>query len=106
MRVLRTRPRRAVVALFALGGALAGVGGAMVPAKALHDTAPPKCNRVSVWTYESKKGKNYIVEEQCIGPALWPDRMSVTKGHEDDTQPQGTTTGGGVKVWLTWPSVP
>ncbi|HEX2039238.1 MAG TPA: hypothetical protein VHF47_05835 [Acidimicrobiales bacterium] len=106
MKLFRTRPRRAAVAIFALGGAVVGVGGAMVPAQATHDSAPPRCNRVSVWTYKSQQGKEYVVEEQCIGPALFPDRMNAPVGHEDDTQPKGTTTGAGVKVWLTWPGVP
>lgn len=100
---LRTRPRRLPVALFALGGALAGVAGAVVPAKA--DDAPPRCSRVSVWTYRSQQGEDYILNQQCFTPAWWSDGLGVPVGYLDDTQPSGTTTGAGVKVWVNGPPV-
>lgn len=104
MKLLRTRPRRLAVALFALGGTVIGVGGAVMPAKA-DENAPPRCSRVSVWTYRSQQGEDYAVDQQCVTPAWWPDGLSVPVGYLDDTQPPGTTTGAGVKVWVNGPPV-
>lgn len=99
MTLFRTRPRRAAVALFAMAGALLGIGGAVTPAKADPDEGP--CLRISVWTYESQEGRSYQVDRKCV--TAWEEEAYTPVGVEDDTLPPGTPSGAGAEVWWGTP---
>ena len=104
MKLFLSRPRRLAVALFALGGALAGIGGAMAPGQAT-PTDDWECMKVSVWTYKSGGGnpsrgeKTYHREEQCVAPTPVGNDIMVPVGAKSDIPPEGMPGGAGVEVW-------
>lgn len=104
MKAFRTRPRRAAVALFALGGVLIGVGGAVVPADAT-PTETWECSKFSVWTYKSggnqpsRGEKTYHYREQCLVRTPLGNDMMIPLGVKSDVPPEGMPGGAGVEVW-------
>jgi hypothetical protein len=101
MSMLGTRPRRAAVALFALGGSLLGIAGAVAPAEAA-------CPKASIWIYHSRQGeagREYIWNKRCV----IPDQGWSEDGHwgpftaENDMLPEGWRSGVGVEVWMASP---
>jgi hypothetical protein len=102
MKLFRTRPRRLAVALFALGGSLLGVGGAMVPAQANH----PDCFELFVWLNWSHDGHNpdYVYEDDCVTEV--PMHLGAHPGSNvdlDNDVPPGMLSGAGFETTAPTP---
>jgi hypothetical protein len=102
MKLLRTRPRRLAVALFALGGTVVGVGGAVVPAQAHEEDG--KCLAVSVWLYWSEQGRDYKVgPQECVRQTEMHTDFHLGVPVQSDEPPDGMLGGGGAEAWIPTP---
>lgn len=97
MKLFSIRPRRAAVALFAFGGVVAGVGGAMVPAQADQST----CTSATVWIYKNRQGREYKVgPEHCLHSRERDMKIGFSRETDTEHLPPGTPSGAGFYVWI------
>jgi hypothetical protein len=96
MNLFLSRPRRLAVALFALGGAVAGIGG--LPAQA-HE-ADGKCIAVKAWIYWSEDGRQTVVPYTCVKRTDMHTDAYIPVIKESNTPPEGMPGGGGVELWV------
>lgn len=103
MTLFRTRPRRAVVALFASAGILLGLGGAVGAADAHPEDG--KCVSYSVWVYWSDQGREYKKgPRECLTPNTpFHTTFYLAPHHDGNTTPTGTPGGGGAEIGIPTP---